>query len=247
MKNKIINWLKKKINQSRTSGIICGLSGGIDSAVVAVLMKKAFPKNSLCVFMPCKSNPVDRKHVILLKKKFNLNVIETDLEPVYGKMLEALKVKKDKTGRSGVTPPLALANLKPRLRMITLYFYANKYNYLVAGTGNKSELTVGYFTKYGDGGVDILPIGNLLKRDVRALAKELDIPKEIIEKPPTAGLWPNQTDEKEMGITYNELDNIVSAIDSGDYSALNKKNADKVKKMYDVSAHKRCAPEIFKG
>jgi NAD+ synthase len=101
---------------------------------------------------------------------------------------------------------LAKANLKPRLRMASLYFVANTMNYLVAGTGNRSELLVGYFTKYGDGGVDLLPLGGLVKSEVRRLARELGVPERIITKPPSAGLWDGQTDETEMGFTYEALE-----------------------------------------
>src|SRR5690606_5628013 len=105
---------------------------------------------------------------------------------------------------------MAVANLKPRLRMTTVYYVANTRNYLVAGTGNRSELTIGYFTKYGDGGVDLLPIGRLLKAEVRELARELGIPERIITKAPSAGLWAGQTDEGEMGFTYAELERYLS-------------------------------------
>ena len=98
------------------------------------------------------------------------------------------------------------ANIKPRLRMASLYFIANSLNYLVAGTGNRSEITLGYYTKYGDGGVDVLPIGGLLKSEVRALARELGVPEPMIDKPPTAGLWVGQTDEDEMGFSYDMLE-----------------------------------------
>jgi len=101
---------------------------------------------------------------------------------------------------------LAKANLKARLRMLTLYYVSNQMKYLVAGSGNRSELTIGYFTKYGDGGVDILPLGNLVKKEVRELARYLDVPREIIDKAPSAGLWLGQTDESEMGFTYEALD-----------------------------------------
>lgn len=104
---------------------------------------------------------------------------------------------------------LANANLQARIRMCILYYYANRNEYLVCGTGNKSELFMGYFTKYGDGGVDILPLGDLTKTQVRQLAKELGIPQEIIDKTPSAGLWEGQTDELEMGITYKQLDEII--------------------------------------
>jgi NAD+ synthase len=100
--------------------------------------------------------------------------------------------------------------VKPRLRMTTLYFVANTLNYMVAGTGNRSELSIGYFTKYGDGGVDLLPIGNLLKSEVRAAARALGVPDPIIEKAPSAGLWLGQTDEAEMGFTYAELEDYLT-------------------------------------
>jgi NAD+ synthase len=136
---------------------------------------------------------------------------------------------------------LAIANLKPRLRMLTLYYFANKLNYLVVGTGNKSELTMGYFTKYGDGGVDILPLGDLLKSEVKQLAVELNVPHEIINKAPSAGLWAGQTDEGEMGITYAELDKILS----GDLAGIGKNKIELVNKRKTQSHHKRNLPEIF--
>jgi NAD+ synthase len=136
---------------------------------------------------------------------------------------------------------LATANLKPRLRMATLYYYANKLNYLVIGTGNRSELAMGYFTKYGDGGVDLLPLGNLLKTKVRELAKELKVPQEIIDRPPSAGLWHGQTDEGEMGISYAELDNILC----GNLKGINTKKVRLVKGRQRACQHK-CEPaQIF--
>ncbi|MHC1587128.1 MAG: NAD(+) synthase, partial [Candidatus Syntropharchaeia archaeon] len=136
---------------------------------------------------------------------------------------------------------LASANVKPRLRMTTLYYFANKMNYLVAGTGNKSELSIGYFTKYGDGGVDILPIGHLLKTEVRELAKKLGIPEKIIKKIPSAGLWEGQTDEGEIGMSYESLDRILSSINS----IKEGKEVERVKEMIKKAKHKRKPPEIF--
>ncbi|MBU1782050.1 NAD(+) synthase, partial [bacterium] len=141
---------------------------------------------------------------------------------------------------------LALANLKPRLRMLILYYFANSLNYLVAGTGNKSEIMAGYFTKYGDGGVDILPIGGLLKTEVRALAKEFNLPKKVLEKAPTAGLWPEQTDEDELGLTYHDLDEILKRLESNEITNLPQKLVIKVKKLVEISQHKRMLPLVFK-
>ncbi|MDP2044214.1 MAG: NAD+ synthase, partial [Candidatus Omnitrophota bacterium] len=203
MKNKIISWIKQKVKDSGAKGIVMGLSGGVDSAVVAALCKKAVGRNNLLVlFMPCNSNAQDLKDAKLVARSLGLKSKLVDLSSVYNNFLKVLPA----------AGGLARGNLKPRLRMSTLYYFANKLNYLVCGTGNKSELMVGYFTKYGDGGVDILPIADLFKRQVRRLAQELSIPQGIITKPPTAGLWHGQTDEGEMGITYNELDDILDRL-----------------------------------
>ena len=121
--------------------------------------------------------------------------------------------------------------------MTTLYYFANKLNYLVVGTGNKSELMIGYFTKYGDGGADILPVGNLLKSQIRELAEYLGIPKKIINKPPSAGLWEGQTDEKEIGISYEQLDKYLKT-EKLNNKIIEKKIQDKITK----SAHKRIIP-----
>ncbi len=130
--------------------------------------------------------------------------------------------------------------------MITLYYFANLNDYLVIGTGNKSEIMVGYFTKYGDGGVDLLPIGDLLKSEVREMARYLDIPENIITKPPSAGLWKDQTDEADMGISYEELDRTILNLDLGkDPSSFSDKGA-RVNAMIGKSAHKRSAIPTFR-
>lgn len=227
---KISDWIKEKVREVGAKGVIVGLSGGVDSSVVAVLSKKALGGNVLGIIMPCHSNPTDMEHAKTIAKKFGIKTQIVNLTPLYDFILKTFPPGSD----------MAKANLKPRLRMVTLYYFANMYGYLVVGTGNKSEEMVGYFTKYGDGGVDILPIGDLLKKEVRTLARELGIPKEIIYKPPSAGLWDGQTDEREMGITYEQLDSILEKNNfSGELGK-------KVSEMIRKSEHKRNPPEVCK-
>lgn len=233
IESKIVHWLRGKVEEAGAKGLVLGISGGLDSSIVAVLVKKAVGDNHLALILPCHSSPVDLEHANLIAQTFALKTETVDLTPVYDLLLTILPPG----------TPMARANLKPRLRMLTLYYYANTLNYLVVGTGNKSELQVGYFTKYGDGGVDLLPIGNLYKTQLREFAHYLGIPREIIEKPPSAGLWEGQTDEGEMGITYSELDSILEALENGkadDSSPL----VLKVKGMVKSSAHKRALPPI---
>lgn len=235
MKNKIVSWIKKQVKDSGAKGIVMGLSGGVDSAVVAALCKKAVGRNKLLVlFMPCNSSEQDLKDAKLVARSLGLKSKLADLSGVYHNFLKVLPA----------AGGLARGNLKPRLRMSTLYYFANKLNYLVCGTGNKSEFMVGYFTKYGDGGVDILPIADLFKCQVRNLAQELNIPQGIIAKPPTAGLWHGQTDEGEMGITYNELDDILDRLCNNKKQAASSSKVNKIKKMCKNSEHKRKGADI---
>ncbi|MFA5349767.1 MAG: NAD+ synthase [Candidatus Omnitrophota bacterium] len=235
MKDKIVAWIRKKAKAAKAKGIILGLSGGIDSAVVCALSREAVGReNVLGLFMPCHSHSRDLKDAKIVAGKLKIKTRSVDLSGVYDSFLKVLPKSSN----------LALVNLPPRLRMAALYYFANKFNYLVCGTGNKSELMAGYFTKYGDGGVDILPIAGLLKKDVRRLAKELGIPVQIITKAPTAGLWPGQTDEKEMGITYNELDDILYRLEHKQKQRAEKAKVAKVERMIARSGHKRNMPEI---
>jgi NAD+ synthase len=198
----LVSWLQARVRDANADGLVVGLSGGIDSAVVGALCKLAMPDRTIGLIMPCHSDPLDASHADLVAAHFNIKTSTVDLGPVYDAMLGSLTCVD--------WNDLAHANLKPRLRMTALYYIANVNNLLVAGTGNRSELTVGYFTKYGDGGVDVLPIGHLFKSGVRALALELGVPQIIIDKPPSAGLWPGQTDEREMGFTYDDIERYVT-------------------------------------
>lgn len=205
MAGKLTGWLQEQLKARGAKGFVVGLSGGVDSAVTAALCQRACPQDTLGVIMPCHSNPQDAVDAREVAEAFGLPVVEVNLDGPFELMVEKLTGKPYSPGQKD----LPIANIKPRLRMITLYFFAARNRYLVAGTGNRSELAVGYFTKYGDGGVDLLPIGNLVKSQVRELAAYLGVPRRIIEKPPSAGLWAGQCDEEEMGITYGELDEFL--------------------------------------
>ncbi len=230
----LVDWIRREVTDGGGGGAVFGLSGGIDSAVVAALAKQAFPHHTLGVVMPCHSDPVDMEDGHLVAHHFDVPACTVDLTPVYDLLLDEL-------GRSCTDLPttrLATANLKPRLRMTTLYAFANQLGYRVLGTGNRSEIAVGYFTKYGDGGVDLLPLGSLTKGEVRELAQHLDVPRRVIDQPPSAGLWSEQTDEAEMGLTYEELDAyLLTREASPDVQA-------KVDAMNAASEHKRSLPKI---
>lgn len=224
--NEAVEWIKARVDGAGAKGIVLGMSGGIDSAVVAALVKRAFPDNCFCVTMPCYSNPIDAEHAKLVADAVGIEMKTVVLNDAFDTMKNLVDAKE-------TDPKLAIANIKSRLRMITLYYYAGVNNYLVAGTGNRSEITIGYFTKYGDGGSDMLPIASFVKKEIRELAEYLEIPEIVITKPPTAGLWEDQSDEKEMGMSYEDLDNYILTGEGSE----DVKN--KVDTMNSRSEHKR--------
>jgi NAD+ synthase len=204
---KLSRWIRESVTAAKCKGVVLGLSGGMDSSVAAVLCQRAFPQATLGVIMPCHSHKQDIEHAQMLAQRFVITTRTIVLDSLYDSLLKALPEEKT----SADTKRLAQANLKARLRMLTLYYFANRRNYLVVGSGNRDELELGYFTKYGDGGVDIQPLGSLLKGQLRELAQYLGIPEPIIEKPPSAGLWEGQTDEEELGLSYAELDRYLAS------------------------------------
>ena len=230
---KLVSWIRERVTAAGCNGVVLGLSGGIDSAVLAVLCRRTFPENTLGVIMPCHSSPEDKAHALALAQKFSIPTSVVSLDDTYASLLQVLP-----DYNVPASSRLAQANLKARLRMCTLYYIANQLGYLVAGSSNRSELTLGYFTKYGDGGVDIMPLGNLVKGQIRELAKFLGIPRSIIDKPPSAGLWIGQTDEADMGFGYEELDSYLLG---GDASGEVRSN---IENMIANSEHKRCLPPI---
>ena len=248
----LAEWLRERVHASGAMGIAVGLSGGIDSAVVARLAQLAMKDKVVGVLMPCHSDPRDEADARLVADHFKIATVRVDLAPAYDRLVADLKsaVSRLPGGQApaataenvDIKSRVPLANVKPRLRMTSLYYIANSLNYLVAGTGNRSELTIGYFTKYGDGGVDLLPIGNLLKSEVRALARSLDVPDPVIDKAPSAGLWLGQTDEAEMGFTYADLESYLTQGPEAVSPAL----AMRIERLVRASEHKRSlapAPE----
>ncbi len=201
LSDSLVNWLRSEVEAAGCRGVVFGLSGGVDSATVAVLARRAFRDEHLAVIMPIESDARDRDDALLLIEKFRLKYREVDLSPVFRAFVQTL----GEPGQ-GSHDDLPLNNLKPRLRMAAVYFFAARNRYLVVGTGNRTELTLGYFTKYGDGGVDLLPLGHLVKHEVCELASYLGVPDSVISKPPSAGMWPGQSDEEELGFSYDDLD-----------------------------------------
>lgn len=232
LSSRLVDWLKDKAREAGAEGAVVGMSGGIDSSVAAVLCKRAFRDSVLGLLIPCHSITEDMEHARLVASKFGILTETASIDAVYDALVSVLPTDGN-PGRK-----LAEANLKPRLRMATIYFYANRLNYLVVGSSNRCELSIGYFTKYGDGGVDIMPLGSLVKSQVRDLARHLGIPQVIIDKPPSAGLWAGQTDEQEMGLTYEQLDAYFTTGKTPD--AVRRRIEERIAR----NAHKRTVPPI---
>ena len=242
--NDIVDWLRQRATAATARGFVVGLSGGIDSAVVARLCQLAAPGQVAGVIMPCRSDPRDEADAVVVADAFGIPAIRVDLEPAYDALVAQMREALGELPAE-MRPPgddaagrVALGNVRPRLRMAALYYLANSLNYLVAGTGNRSELIIGYFTKYGDGGVDVLPIGHLLKSGVRTLAQELGVPKAVIDKAPSAGLWVGQTDEAEMGFGYADLERYLADGPEGVSPAL----ALRLERLIRATEHKRSMP-----
>jgi NAD+ synthase len=235
MINAVSSWIKEQVETAGARGIVLGLSGGIDSAVVAALALRSLRPHVLGLVLPCHSDPQDADHARMVADHLDLETLTVDLTPVFDLLLTLL-------------PPanrMVTANLKPRLRMMILYYFAGLKQYLVAGTSNRSEISVGYFTKFGDGGADLLPLGDMLKYEVKAIAGKLGLPEIIIHKPPSAGLLPDQTDESELAVSYDDLDQAIQAVASGLDVAIAPAIRRRLEHLMKNSEHKRLPIPVF--
>jgi len=210
----IVGWIKNYKETNGVNGFVVGVSGGIDSALTSTLCALTGVK-TLCLNMPIKQKEDQylraNKHIDWLKNKFkNVDSIDIDLTNVFNEFKLSVE-------NNSLTNNLALANSRSRIRMTTLYYYAGIDNSIVVGTGNKVEdFGIGFYTKYGDGGVDISPIADLMKSEVFEVSKALGINDEILEAKPTDGLWDDdRTDEDQIGATYNDLEKIMKILEKG--------------------------------
>ncbi|MBQ3401886.1 MAG: NAD(+) synthase [Synergistaceae bacterium] len=236
MRNTIIQceqWLCDEVKKAGSSGIILGLSGGIDSSVLAALGREALGHDGvLGVIMPCHSNPDDESDARLLAGTLDVGFVRVDLSGTFDALCGEL---------GGELSSLVQSNMKARLRMVTLYALGQSRGLLVCGTSNRSEYETGYFTKYGDSGSDLMPLVSFLKRDIREMARLLGVPERIISKAPSAGLYAGQTDEGDMGFTYDVLDEYLATGKISDPSA-----RERIDVMRRRSEHKRKPIPIFR-
>jgi len=239
--DKRVAWIKSILNESGAKGIIYGNSGGKDCTLVSALAKLA-TDNVLGVIMPCQSGQnygSDRDDALRAGECFHIEQIEVDLTKTKEALLDAFGThfNENCAGESGLK--MAGVNINPRLRMTTLYALGQARGYLVAGTGNKDEYTLGYFTKWGDGAYDFNPIADLTVSEIYEHLRYLGAPASIIEKAPSAGLYPGQTDEDEMGIKYADVDAYLRG------ETLAPETIAKIEKANRSTAHKRRMPKMF--
>lgn len=237
---RLISWLQTQVQVSNSKGLLVGISGGVDSAVVANLIKLACPNSSLGVIIPIHSSKSSLDDANLLIHQCNIQSITVDLSEehqlILNKSMNAIKkLNLFKDDYLKITD----ANLRARLRMSTLYSIANNLGYMVVGTDNADETYTGYFTKFGDGAVDIMPLKKILKKDVYEIGKVLGVPETILKKAPSADLWENQTDESEMGVSYESIEKYISG------EQVSEKDEKIILSLHKKSEHKRNLPPYF--
>lgn len=243
VKDYIVNWLKDYAENAGMLGFVVGVSGGIDSALTSTLCALT-GLDVLCLEMPIHQAPsqVSRamNHVNWLQNQFpNVQMTQVNLTPVFDQLIEALPPVENEESRF-----MSLANTRARLRMTSLYYFAALNKYLVAGTGNKVEdFGVGFYTKYGDGGVDLSPIADLMKSEVYDIAQLLGVNEEIIKAPPTDGLWgDDRTDEDQIGASYPELEWAMTMDATGkttsDFVGRKKEVFEIYKRLNTINQHK---------
>jgi len=247
---KIVKFIRERVEGAGANGVVVGASGGLDSSVVLVLSVKAMGAGRVvALVMPDSSiTPLqDTEHAVQLTKLLGVRYYVIDIRRIYSLYSDAMPFY----------APDALipnGNLRARIRMTILYYYANLKKLLVCGTGDKSEILLGYFTKYGDGAADLLPIADLYKTQVRELARKLDLPKSIVEKPSSPRLWPGQMAEEELGATYDEIDQILYLhVELGkgvdeivDQTGIEAEKVRSIVERFHRSEHKRRLPPIAK-
>ena len=232
---KRVSFIKDILKESRASGIVFGNSGGKDCALVGILCKAAC-ENTVGIILPCSSKrnyEEDTKDALAVANKFNIKTETLDVTPIKTALLNELE-------KIATPNSVALTNIAPRLRMTSLYAYAASNNMLVAGTGNRSEVYVGYFTKWGDGGHDFNPIFDLTVTEVYEFLEYLGAPDVIIKKAPSAGLFEGQTDEDDMGVKYSDIDNYLL------YGKGEPEIIEKIENMHRKTEHKRVEIKRYK-
>jgi NAD+ synthase len=246
-------WIGNYVRNNGMEGIVVGLSGGIDSSVICCLAVKAMGiENVKGVRLPCETRADMNTDAKELAENLGIQLLTVDLDGsfmgIVSELSETLNPESGSSDWSEGISTLTQANIKARLRMTALYAIANQSNYLVAGTGNKSELDVGYFTKFGDGGVDLEPLGNYYKGEVYKMAELMpEIPESIKTKAPSADLYQGQTDEQELGMSYPDLDDILKGI-NGDRKLLDRAEVlllEKVQYMIRIARHKNNVPPRY--